>query len=88
MDLIKKVEEQKSALLKLAKKENKSVSRVKQMITKQEKEIFLQQLLCAKTSTLTPREKQAVYRWIKAQKPKYHFISRNNLKDFIKNIKV
>lgn len=87
MELIKKNQEQMFALLKLAKKENKPTSLMKQATNKRDKEACMIELLCRKFSTLDVNEKQAVYRWLKAQKPKYHFISRNNLKDFIKNIK-
>lgn len=87
MELIKKNQEQMFALLKLAKKENKPTSIIKQAKSKQEKEACIIELLCRKKSTLDTNEKQAVYRWLKAQKPKYHFISKDHLKDFIKNIK-
>ncbi|WP_294403048.1 hypothetical protein [uncultured Clostridium sp.] len=87
MELIKQNQEQMFALLKLAKKENKSASNTKKVISKEEKEIYIQKLLCKKFSTLDVNEKQAVYKWAKVQKPKYHFISKDCLKDFIKNIK-
>ena len=75
------------ALLKLAKKENKLTSITKQATNKRDKEACLIELLCRKFSTLDVNEKQAVYRWLRARKPKYHFISKGHLKDFIKNIK-
>lgn len=87
MELIKKNQEQMFALLKLAKKENKHISIIKQATNKRDKEACLIELLCRKFSTLDVNEKQAVYRWLRTQKPKYHFISKDHLKDFIKNIK-
>lgn len=87
MELIKKNQEQMFALLKLAKKENKLTSSIKQAKSKRDKEAYVIELLCRKKSTLDVNEKQAVYRWAKAQKPKYHFITKDHLKNFIKNIK-
>lgn len=87
MELIKQNQEQMFALLKLAKKENKPSSSIRQATNKRDKEACMIELLCRKFSTLDVNEKQAVYRWAKAQKPKYHFISKDCLKDFIKNIK-